>query len=190
MSATLTLVRIHMAKGKYAQKFANQYHQGASVLLGITVKRPIHHANHCSVPVNRNLLLVIFNPRGSNVIFCLYFEETCKDKKCGPNEMCVTCEPNACNTFSCDNPDGKGIFCPAICKPIPPTCICKANYRRESPGAPCTPLECSCASKEPERKLNSISIFLAFLSEWTVDGKTWTVFLNSVFQSSNLRKIS
>lgn len=68
--------------------------------------------------------------------------KTCETKKCGPLEMCTTCELTPCNTYSCFNPDGTNIACKFPCKETPPTCICKPNYRRESPGAPCTRIRC------------------------------------------------
>lgn len=68
--------------------------------------------------------------------------ETCESKKCGPLEMCTTCELTPCNTYSCFNPNGTNIACKFPCKETPPTCICKPNYRRESPGAPCTRIRC------------------------------------------------
>lgn len=76
--------------------------------------------------------------------------------------MCTTCEPNACNTYNCNNRDGNGRVCTALCKITPPTCICKPGYRRVTPGAPCTPLQCP---GEYQFNLN-ISWCCDFVSYW------------------------
>lgn len=47
-----------MAKGKYAQRFANQYRQDAFAFQAFLKQRPMHHVHRCSVPVSRNLISI------------------------------------------------------------------------------------------------------------------------------------
>lgn len=67
---------------------------------------------------------------------------TCANVRCGFNTTCVDCEPNECNTYTCENPNGKGKVCTDICKNPGPRCICRPEFYKE-PGGRCVPLKCN-----------------------------------------------
>lgn len=72
-------------------------------------------------------------------IFCSAL--TCANVLCAENRVCVECEPNECNTYTCDNPDGNGKSCAEVCLNPGPRCICKP-YTHEVNNR-CVPLVCN-----------------------------------------------
>lgn len=71
---------------------------------------------------------------------------TCANVRCGDHEVCVEC-PNACNLYSCFNPDGSTVKCAFMCKAGScPKCMCKPCYHRLCDNGPCVPLIWSCPS--------------------------------------------
>lgn len=83
--------------------------------------------------------------------FSFLARPTCDNMKCGLNEVCAGCGQTPCNTYDCDNPDGKGKACPAICFDKP-ACVCLPNFARETPNGPCKPLNCPCTTPIPPSK--------------------------------------
>lgn len=150
MHATHIRVTIKMVPLFYVQMNVAKLNRDAFVSQIIIVWHQMHHAHDYNVLVSRNAIqtthfwtLVCIHY--SNFFFKknYSFKETCETKICELNEMCTACELTPCNTYSCFNPDGSKIACKFPCKETSPICICKPNYHRVTPGAPCTRLQCS-----------------------------------------------
>lgn len=76
------------------------------------------------------------------IFFSLLATPSCKNVKCGRNEVCAQCGPNICNTYNCNNPDGSKIKCKVDCTNKRPSCICKPFFHRLSTNGPCVRLKC------------------------------------------------
>lgn len=85
---------------------------------------------------------------------------------CGINEDYSGCAPNACNTYSCDNPNGAAILCTDECRNPGDYCLCKPNYHRETPNGPCVPLECGLAGTW--KNIPSSNFFQMFLIDFVL----------------------
>lgn len=90
---------------------------------------------HChSSHALQNLIYLFFT-------VCGLADLTCANVRCAENRECVECEPNECNTYTCDNPDGNGaIACSDVCLDPGPRCICRPNF--EEIDGECVPLIC------------------------------------------------
>lgn len=102
-----------------------------------------------------------FRPFHWNIKFEIFFVpapttgSTCDQLKCGKNEECSPCGKNACNTYSCSNPDGTKIACSAVCQENNASCICKPKHYRPNQSGPCIPLSCQ-TTKSPSKTTASI----------------------------------